>query len=308
MRADKLAAQAPVRGLIVGYPGAGKTGALAALANVGFKLRVLDFDGNYQSLTAFADPAALPNIDIVTLQDKMAGGAQKGLVADKAAGGPPAYVQPEGIPTAFNNALNLLTHWRYTDEDGEITDLGRPSEWGSDTVLVLDSLTAAAEASLLRAQKFHNKTPGNMTFNVWGHAVSDFMRMLKLMRALSNNYHLLCLGHIRPIGPADYLSAGDDDEIKQAKLDAIKEEVIPTRLFPIGVTKPNSQELHKEFTTMLLAEQVTKPKGKVRVLRPTSNLPIDLKVPAKDLKSEYPIETGLADIFAKLGHSGPGLK
>jgi hypothetical protein len=33
-----------------------------------------------------------------------------------------------------------------------------------------------------------------------------------------------------------------------------------------------------------------------------------LKVPAKDLKSEYPIETGLADIFAKLGHTGPGLK
>ena len=307
MRGDKLIQQAPVRGLIVGYPGSGKTGALASLLDAGFKLRILDFDGNYQSLLAFANPKALHNLDIVTLQDKMAGSNQKGLIAEKGQAGPAQYVLPEGIPTAFNDALNLLTHWRYKEDD-EIIDLGRPNTWGSDTVLVLDSLTAAAEASLLRAQKFHNRNPGNMSFNVWGHAVSDFMRMIKLMRADSNKYHLLCLGHIRPIGPADYLGAGDDEEIKAAKLDAIKDDVIPTRLFPIGVTKPNSQELHKDFTTMLLAEQVVKPTGKKRVLKPTTNLPLDLKVPAKDLKSEYPIETGLAEIFAKLGHTGPGLK
>lgn len=307
MRGDKLIQQAPVRGLIVGYPGSGKTGALASLLDAGFKLRILDFDGNYQSLLAFANPKALHNLDIVTLQDKMAGSNQKGLIAEKGQAGPAQYVLPEGIPTAFNDALNLLTHWRYKEDD-EIIDLGRPNTWGSDTVLVLDSLTAAAEASLLRAQKFHNRNPGNMSFNVWGHAVSDFMRMIKLMRADSNKYHLLCLGHIRPIGPADYLGAGDDEEIKAAKLDAIKDDVIPTRLFPIGVTRPNSQELHKDFTTMLLAEQVVKPTGKKRVLKPTTNLPLDLKVPAKDLKSEYPIETGLAEIFAKLGHTGPGLK
>lgn len=305
--AAKLIQSAPVRGLVVGYPGGGKTGSLAALANAGYKLRILDFDGNYQSLLAFVDPRALPNIDIVTLQDKMAGGNQKGLIAGKGDSGPPAYLLPEGIPTAFNNALNLLTHWRYTDDDGEVIDLGRPATWGPDTVLVGDSMTAAAEASLMRAQKFHNRNPGNMSFNVWGHAVSDLMRMIKLMRADSNKYHLLWLAHIRPIGPADYLSANDDEEVKSAKLDAIKDDLIPTRLFPVGVTRNNSQELHKEFTTMLLAEQVVKPTGKKRVLRPTTNLPLDLKVPAKDLKSEYPIETGLAEIFEKLGHKGPGL-
>jgi hypothetical protein len=308
VRADKLIQQAPVRGLIVGYPGAGKTGALAALANAGFKLRILDFDGNYQSLLAFVDPRALPNIDIVTLQDKLIGGSQPGLIAGKMAAAPNKHVLADGIPTAFNDALNLLIRWKYADTDGEVIDLGRPAEWGADPVLVIDSATSMAETSIRRAQKFANRTPSNMTSAVWGHAVSDFMNTISLARSLTNGYHFLMLAHIRPIGPADYLSQGDDDEVKAAKLDAISHDLIPTRLFPIGVTKPNSQIIHKDFTTMILAEEVTKPTGKKRVLKTSTSLPLDLKVPAKDLKSEYPIETGLADIFAKLGHTGPGLK
>ena len=35
----------PARILMLGWQGGGKTGAAASLANAGFKLRILDFDG-----------------------------------------------------------------------------------------------------------------------------------------------------------------------------------------------------------------------------------------------------------------------
>ena len=92
--AGKLKDSTPYRGFHIGYPGSGKTGALAALANVGYKLRVLDYGGNFQSLVGFADDRALPNIDIVSLQDRLRNGD--------------SYVEVMGIPEAFNRGLELM--------------------------------------------------------------------------------------------------------------------------------------------------------------------------------------------------------
>ena len=69
--AGNLLASTPARIMIVGYPGAGKTGALACLANAGYKLRILDFDGNLEPLLDNLDDRAVPLVDAIHFEDEL---------------------------------------------------------------------------------------------------------------------------------------------------------------------------------------------------------------------------------------------
>jgi hypothetical protein len=289
--AASLRGKSPFRGFLVGFPGSGKTGALASLANAGYKLRVLDFEGNFQPLLGFSDPRA--DIDIVTLQDKMKNG-------DK-------YVEIVGIPEAFNNANRMMKEWKYT-EDGQEINLGKSSEWGSDTIVVVDSLTSLSASIFRRAMKMNNKTPSNITSSVWGHAVADLSNFIDLLKAEENRFHLLIIAHLQILGPADFIQQGDTEEIREKKLEVIGKDMIPTRYYPISVTKPDAQKVHGKLPIMLQFEKKVKLGKDVRVIKVESGPEIDVKFPAKIVKSEYPIETGMADIFTTLGFTAPGLK
>jgi hypothetical protein len=290
MNGADLFASDPFRGIIVGYPGGGKTGAIAALANVGYKIRVLDYEGNFRPLLAFTKPEFRKNIDVVTFQDKLANSPDK------------SYVAPVGIPSAFNRSLEMMMHWKYKNPDGTETDLGKPADWGMDTVIVLDSITGQGEAAFRRAQVMANKTPSNTTQAVWGGAVADQLGMLQIMGAFDKRYHLIALAHLTMIGPQD-IDKKDDDLTKEIKRDIA--ELLPTRLYPKAVTKAFSQTIAKEFPTMLLAEQRERA-GKVqRILKTTVGAELDLKFPVANAPAEVPVETGLATLFALMGYKPP---
>lgn len=285
---------APVRMLIVGYPGGGKTGAVASLLNAGYKVRLVDFEGNYQPLLAFTDPDKLANLDIVTFQDKLMMG--------------PSGPEPEGIPQAFNNAMKMLKHWKY-DDDGTEVDLGKSAEWGPDTVVVVDSMTALGEVSMRRARKMMNKNLTNTTAAVWGMAVEDQMAFIKTLNADKNRYHVVVLAHLQMIGPETPMTTNSESQdIKDLKeqMAIEKAELIPTRLYPRAVTKNLSTVIHKEFSSMIIAERKVKPGNKIeRVLRTISGEELDTKMPARNVEAAYPLDTGLATIFAKLGAKAP---
>lgn len=288
----KLKGTTPYRGFHIGWPGSAKTGALAALANVGYKLRGLDFDGNAEPLLGFVDERALPNIDIVTLQDRLRNG-------DK-------YMEVIGIPEAFNNGIKLMQEWKYKDDDGTEVNLGKSSEWGMDTVVFIDTLTMLARAAKLRAMKMNNKTPATMTSAVWGSAVADVDNFIEIMKADKNKYHLIINSHKQILGPADFIQQGDTEVVKEKKLEMISEGMIPPRIYPVGVTKPSSQNIHGKMPTMLEFEKVNRAGKDVRIIKTVSGPEIDVKIPGKGLKATYPIETGLAEIFEALGYKAPG--
>lgn len=281
-----------LRALIVGYPGAGKTGSLAALANAGFKLRILDFDGNYEPLQQFVtNPNA--DVDIITLEDVVTNSPDK------------KFMTTEGIPVAFNRALQAMKHWKSVDADGVETDLGKPADWGDDTIVVLDSLTAMGSAAMRRSMKMLNRTPLNNTQQVWGTAMADQEAFIELLTARTNRFHVIVLAHLKMVGPRDIVK--DDDELTK-DLKAAAAEMVKTRLYPSALGRELPPKIASHFGTVLLAESFTKlGQQPRRVLRWKAREDLDLKVPtlATKLEQDLPIEDGLLTVFKVLGANPP---
>jgi hypothetical protein len=268
--------------MLCGYPGSGKTGALASLANAGFKIRILDFDGNLEPLIHFTKPECLGNIDAVTLEDKL-------RMSDK-------YVVPVGIPRAFADGLKLMDHWKYTDADGEEVDLGHSKDWGRDTVLVLDSLTSMGLASKRRAMVLMNKNPGSMTDAVWGTAMAEQEAFIEKLTRQDNRFHIICLSHLKIIGPKE-VRKGDDDITMKVKKD--NSDLVETRLFPSALGRALPPFIGGHFPTLLLIEPHYLP-GSKKVKRVIQSVPrpeLDLTVPAPDLPENLDISDGLVKVF-----------
>lgn len=294
----KMAETPLFRGMIAAEPGDGKTGSLLSLAEAGFKLRILDYDGNLEPLLAYGSPKALANIDAATLQDKL------GSDQDD------RYTTTENLPTAFTKGYKMVTKgWSYL-EDGQRVDLGKASEWGPDTVVVLDSLSSMGEAAFRRAMAAHNKTPFNTTSAVWGHAATDVTNFVKMLAFRKNNFHTIILAHKRPLSAADIITQSDDakgnEKIKQTKLEML-EMLPPAKDYPLAITKNLSKVIHKELPILLTLDRVYKNGKERRFIRTESiaEWDIGVKIPGKGLEKQYPIETGLADIFKALGISAP---
>ena len=74
-----------LRIMIGGWPKGGKTGAIAALLNAGYKVRVLDFEGNIDPLLQYTKPEFLKNLDIATFQDVLTSDGATAFDSDKSA-------------------------------------------------------------------------------------------------------------------------------------------------------------------------------------------------------------------------------
>lgn len=285
----------PLRILLAGWPGSAKTGAVSALLNAGYKVRLLDFEGNYEPLFQFTDPAKLANLDIKTFQEKV----------EDIDG---QYIDAGGIPTAFTNAMKTLkSGWKTTDAKGNEVDLGRMSEWGPDVVLVVDSMTALSRLVKMRARKMMNKTPRNETAALWGAARDDLTNFIELLKRKENRFHLVVIGHLQMIGPDVPMDSKKEDmEIADLKRDIAlqKAAMMDTRLYPRAVTKDQSMSIHALFPVFLLAKRKIKGSHVTYELTAEAGPELDLKFPSKGPMT-FPIETGLADVFSALGAKPP---
>lgn len=292
MDARKL--QSPYRGFHLGYPGSGKTGAIVSLAKLGYKIRVVDFTGNYMPITTYMDDSC--DIDIVPLFDKMVDDGR--------------FIVPDGKPTALSRATKLLKEWKY-DDDGKEVNLGKSEDWGLDTVVVIDELTSMGWASRNRAMVLANRTPDSMTAAVWGQAVADCVNIIKVAR--QRNHHLIVNCHKQILGPSDFTAQSGKSDDAKAIAQLVNEEIkemkdeglIKPRFYPVGPTKNSSQTIHGELPILLEFEKVEKLGKEVRIIKTQGSELIDTKIPGLNLKKEYPLETGLADIFQALGYKAP---
>jgi hypothetical protein len=294
------AGQDPLRVMVGGWPKGGKTASIVALLNAGYKVRMLDFEGNYDVILNYAKPEALKNLDIVTIQDKQ---SSDGMTPFDSVDSPKDM--------GYSRALQQLKDWKTTDADGQPISLGAAYTWGPDTVLVLDNLTRLGEMSNRRARRLKGQKAGSSTANTWGLAVDELVAFLQWLTRKTNRYHLVVLAHWQMLGPEVPMSSKDDDpDIKDLKTQIATERaaMLETKLFPKGVTKENSRNIGSYLPVLLEAKRVVKGTKVTRVLLTETDEAIDLAFPVPGAEKSYPIETGLATIFELLGAKAPGLK
>lgn len=130
---------------LIGDSGSGKSGALAALVNEGWKLAICDFDNGLDILWEYTDPACLDNIVYETYVDTVR------VVGNKA------------IPVKVE-ALEKSTKFMDQVIKGDL-----PNDWPKEKfILVIDSGTHWGEACLRFAQKMN---PGSTKWESYGGAM-----------------------------------------------------------------------------------------------------------------------------------------
>lgn len=256
--------------LIVGDSGSGKTGALASLAKAGYRLIILDLDNGLDVVyNLLRNSPAAENVFYETCTDEM-----------QTIGG---TVLPKGTPKAWTTAMQLLTRWKVSERPGlPAYDLGPASSWDEKSVLVIDSMTFLGHAALrhvLAVNKRLGQTPWQSD---WGEAMRLMEDCLSLLYSSEIKCNVIVNSHITFV----------TNEVEQV-----------TKGFPTALGSKLPPKVGRYFNTILQ----TKTKGagsaarRVIVTRTEGVTELKNSVPGS-LKDEYPIDTGLADIFSILNH------
>ena len=256
--------------MLYGPSGSGKTGAFAALANAGYKVRILDFDRGLDPLSTYVKPEFKQNVSFATCTDAM-----KPMGAGKPV--------PKGVPTAFARAMQRLDRWKDADED-----LGPVSSWGPDTVLGWDSLTFSGDAAL-RIVLARNGRSGETPYHTdYGEAMEMQERVLQLLYSDEIKCHVIVTAHFRFL---------EDDTASQAFDEKGNLLPKPQMAYPSALGKKLPPKIGRYFNTML----VTKTIGNRRVISsmPEANVMVKSPVP---LPPQLPIATGLLTVFEALGY------
>lgn len=253
--------------LIEGDSKSGKTGALTSLVAAGYKLRILDFDNGLDVLKQFVlreCPENIGNVEFRTLQDKRKAGSEGTII--------------DGPPKAFSNAIKMLDRWKYKDDDGTEIDLGVPAVWGPDCILILDSLTFMSDAAwdfrepLVEVGK-GGKYDVRALYQDTQNAVEGVLALLQSKNFRTN---VIVISHVKYIDNPDGTKKG----------------------YPVTVGSALSPAVPRYFNTNV--RFITSASGK-REIETVSSAMFDLANPKPfNMEKKYPVETGLADIFAVL--------
>lgn len=244
--------------LVTGDSKAGKTGALASLVAAGFKLRILDYDNGLDVLKQYIlrdCPERIDNVEFRTLRDKRKPGADGPVI--------------DGAPKAFINGIKMLDRWKYDD-----VDLGVPSSWGADTVLVLDSLTFFSDAAFdFRETMVPRGSNGKYDIRaVYKDAQDAVENTLGLLTGESFKTNVIVISH------AKYMETTEGT----------------TKGYPVSVGSALSPAIPRYFNSYF--RFVTK--GAKRKIETQTSPMFDLANPRPfDMPKEFDIEDGLAKIF-----------
>lgn len=245
--------------LLLGDAKSGKTTALWSLVKAGYKLRILDMDNLLDALKEKIMkecPDLAATVEFRTLRDRYK------FLAD-------GTTTVDGKPEAFMKAMKMLDHWKYDD-----VDLGKPAEWGPDSILVVDSLSRLCDA----AYDFHQglagpKMDGRAIYGMAQDAVEAVLANLTGER-FGTNVIVICHG--------TYMDMPDQTK----------------KIFPQGVGQKLSPKIPQYFPVYVRFKN----NAGSRTIQLVSDPMIDLAMPKIDAFKEksLPVETGLAMIFDTL--------
>lgn len=240
----------------IGDSGTGKTGALVSLVAAGYKLKILDLDNGLDALREWGKVECkdkLSNVDFETRRDKYKA-TSAGLILD-------------GSPKAFTDSLKLMTQW---------SDGTNPSEWGEDTIFVLDSLTAFGKAAFEWAKGLN---PAAKDPRQWFYTAQQGVEdTVALLTGESFHANVIIISHVTYDEWQDGTTKGSIS----------------------AVGKALGPKLAKYLNTLVLAEKKGTGDSVKRIIRTAPTSVVDVKVPGPGFDLTLPLSTGLATLFSKL--------
>lgn len=268
-----------IKGLFLGNPGSGKTGALDGLVKVGYKIYIYDFDNLLGSLFQQVkrnNPDKKNLIKYQIFTDKMKGSAIPAVM-----NGNQMKVLPftDGTPTAFTRSMEQLTKWK-TTSDG---DLGDPGKFGRDSVVVIDSLTNLCSSAFRWCQAMNPAAKETQTY--YFSAQQMVMNVITLLFSEQFATNVLVLAHI------DY---------RENELEIIKG-------FPRTIGSALKDQIGAYFNCILMAETIGSGPSIKRMIRTNSTGIVDLKNPVSfAVPDQLPLGDGLATFFKAVTNHVPG--
>jgi len=262
--------------LFIGDSGAGKTGALASLAGAGYNLRILDLDAGLDVLANLLrdpkspyGPEALSRVDYETITDKMKVSGKR-LIPGKA--------------TVWERTIGMLENWK--GAEGET--LGGITSWTPQDVLVIDSLTLLSTAALNFVLALNARLGQQPHQSDWYQGQQLIEGLLQTLYDDNVKCNVIIISHIAYIG----------------------EENGPVHGYPNTLGKALPPKVGRYFNSILMARTSGTGSNQKRKIFANSVGTVELKntSPLK-VKSEYPLETGLADYFKDVRSgigAGPG--
>lgn len=249
--------------LFIGNSGAGKSGALASLAAAGYNLRIVDVDNGLDVLAnLLRDPKggygseALGRVEYETITDKMKPGPGGKLIPSKA--------------TVWTRAMGLMSNWKT-----ETADFGPLESWGTNDILVIDSLTMLSTAALNMILMLNNRLGGRVEQSDWYSAQQLVEGMCQMLYNEAVKCNVIITSHIKFLGPEN-MEVG----------------------YPNTLGKALPPVIGRYFNTTLLAKTTGQGAGQKRRILTRTSGQVELKNTAPlNVKEEYPLETGLADYF-----------
>lgn len=274
-------ADLPVKVLVVGDSGDGKTGAIFSLVKAGYNVRCLDYDNGFRIVVNLARrqcPEMLPNIHYEPLTDTFKN-LNGRLVPKKA--------------TAWSRGTQLLSNWKVGAE-GEpgYYNLGPITDWTSKDVLVIDSLTHMGEAVGRYHQSLNGKLGEKLSLRDWGFVQSYIRDLLALLYDDSIKCNVVVNTHI----DKRYAEKRGLDAQGNATGPVIERELVEA--FPNAPGRALPEEVGSYFNDALqvIAKGSGASQKKFLMTVPPHVLKVKTSNPGA-VKKEYPIETGLADFF-----------
>ena len=255
--------------LLVGDSGAGKTGALASLADAGFNLRILDLDNGLDVLsnllTGKNSPYkkdAVSRVEFETVTDKMKVMGGK-LVPAKA--------------TVWQRVIKLLDNW-----DTETAKLGGIVTWGQSDILVIDSLTFLSTAAMNFQLSLNARLGQKPHQSDWYDGQIAVEGLLQMLYDDGVKCNVIVISHIAYIG----------------------EENGPVHGYPSTLGKALPPKVGRYFNSTLMMKTTGQGANQKRKLLTNTSGVVELKNSAPLMvKPEYDIQFGLAEFFRDVRQS-----
>ena len=251
----------PLRMLIVGDPGAGKTAAYGSLLKHGHRLFVADFDANMEPILQFIPEGDRAGLTFETLLDPLAFDQNLSPI-------------PVGTPKAFRRFVELMTVWK-------VQEFG-PTDW-----LVIDTLSSMGPAVFRQILKDHKRFAKEPRVRVrqkeWAVAIERMETLLDFLKQLRCN--VIATAHLQRL-TAPSVEEDDDEEEGAAKkppskklhMTAAQAEVFSKR-YPSTLGQKLPLRIAGQFNVMLQAKRLGHGAASRYVLKTQPDDDVDIKCP-----------------------------